>query len=102
MGYFNKSLVLYFVILVANYWNERYLQSHWPLAAKFGTWPANSLQGSDFAYASYNGGGGGGNTMLISPVRRYFSFYREFSVAKDRGFLSGSVAKLVNIYFKRG
>jgi hypothetical protein len=48
MGYFNKSLVLYFVILVANYWNERYLQSHWPLAAKFGTWPAISLQGSDF------------------------------------------------------
>ena len=58
MGYFNKSLVLYFVILVANYWNERYLQSHWPLAAKFGTWLANSLQGSDFAYVTYNGRGG--------------------------------------------
>ncbi len=60
MGYFNKPLVPYFVLLVANYWNERYLQSHWPLAAKFGTWLANSLQGSDFAYVSYNGGGGGG------------------------------------------
>ena len=60
MGYFNKSLVLYFVILVANYWNERYLQSHWPLAAKYGTRVANSLQGSDFAYASCNGGGGRG------------------------------------------
>ncbi len=49
----------YFVLLVANYWNEIYLQSHWPLAAKFGTWLANSLQGSDFAYVSYNGRGGG-------------------------------------------
>ena len=57
MGYFNKSLVLYSFSLVANYWNVRYLQSHWPLAAKFGTWLANSLQGSDFAYVSYNGGG---------------------------------------------
>jgi len=57
MGYFNKPLVLYFVLLVVNYWNERHLQSHWPLAAKFGTWLANSLQGSDFAYVSYNGGG---------------------------------------------
>ena len=73
MGYFNKSLVLYFVILVANYWNERYLQSHWPLAAKFGTWLANSLQGSDFAYVSYTGRGGGGNIILGSPVRRCFS-----------------------------
>ena len=71
MGYFNKSLVLYFVILVANYWNERYLQSHWPLAAKFGTWPANSLQGSDFAYASYNGEGGGGD--ICFSCRRCFS-----------------------------
>jgi len=51
-------VVLYFVLLVSNYWNERYLQSHWPLAAKFGTWLADSLQGSDFAYVSYNGGGG--------------------------------------------
>ena len=57
MGYFNKSLVLYFYFLVGSSWNERYLQSHWPLAAKFGTWLANSLQGSDFAYVSYNGGG---------------------------------------------
>jgi hypothetical protein len=54
------------------------LQSHWPLAAKYGTWFLNSLQGSDFAYASCNGGGGGGgNAMLISPVRRYFSFHRD-------------------------
>jgi hypothetical protein len=64
-----------------NFWNERYLPSHWPLAAKYGTWLLNSLQGSDFAYASYNGGGGGrgegGNTMLISPVRRYFSLHRD-------------------------
>jgi hypothetical protein len=57
MGYFNKSLVLYFYFLVGGSWNERYLQSHWPLAAKFGTWLADSLQGSDFAYVSYNGGG---------------------------------------------
>ena len=58
MGYFNKPLVLYFVLLVASYWNERYLQSHWPLAAKYGTWLANSLQGSDFACVTYNGRGG--------------------------------------------
>jgi hypothetical protein len=79
MGYFNKPLVLYFALLVANYWNERYLPCHWPLAAKFGTWLANSLQGSDFAYVCYNGGGGrgGGNTMLISPVRRYFPLHRD-------------------------
>ena len=40
-----------------NFRNERYLQSQWPLAAKYGTRFANSLQGSDFAYVSYNGGG---------------------------------------------
>ncbi len=81
MGYFNKSLVLYFVILVANYWNERYMQSHWPLAVKFGTWPANSLQGSDFAYASYNGGGGGGGGTYFSPVDAFYLNYRDkFSV----------------------
>ena len=57
MGYFNKSLVLYFYFLVGGSWNERYLQSHWPLAAKYGTWLADSLQGSDFAYVSHNGGG---------------------------------------------
>jgi hypothetical protein len=38
-----------------NFRNERYLQSQWPLAAKYGTRFANSLQGSDFAYVSYNG-----------------------------------------------
>jgi hypothetical protein len=43
-----------------NFRNERYLQSQWPLAAKYGTRFANSLQGSDFAYVSYNGRGGGG------------------------------------------
>ena len=72
MGYFNKSLVLYFFFLVGSSWNERYLQSHWPLAAKFGTWLADSLQGSDFAYVSYNGGGGG--IIHVSPVRRCFFF----------------------------
>jgi hypothetical protein len=46
MGYFNKPLVLWFVLLVANFWNERYLQNHCPLAAKFGTWLANLLKGS--------------------------------------------------------
>jgi hypothetical protein len=58
-----------------NFRNERYLQSQWPLAAKYGTWFANSLQGSDFAYVSYNGRGGrgGGNIILVSPVRRCFS-----------------------------
>ena len=80
MGYFNKSLVLYFVILVANYWNERYLQSHWPLAAKFGTWPANSLQGSDFAYVSHNGGGG--ILCMFLLLGAIFLFIEIFSVLK--------------------
>ena len=74
MGYFNKSLVLYFFFLVGSSWNERYLQSHWPLAAKFGTWLADSLQGSEFAYVGYNGGGGGGGIIHVSPVRRCFFF----------------------------
>ena len=73
MGYFNKSLVLYFFFLVGSSWNERYLQSHWPLAAKFGTWLADSLQGSEFAYVGYNGGGRGG-IIHVSPVRRCFFF----------------------------
>ena len=62
-----------------NFWNERYLQSHWPLAAKYGTWLANSLQGSDFAYVSYNGGGG--DIIHVSPVRRYFSLIIEIYLA---------------------
>jgi hypothetical protein len=83
MGYFNKPLVLHFVFLVANYWNEGYLQSHWPLAAKFGTCPANSLQGSDFAYASYNGGGGGGGILcLFFLLGAIFLFMEIFSVLK--------------------
>ena len=73
MGYFNKSLVLYLFFLVGSSWNERYLQSHWPLAAKFGTWLADSLQGSESACVGYNGGGGGGNIFLVSPIRRCFS-----------------------------
>ncbi len=62
------------------------MQSHWPLAAKFGTWFANSLQGSDFAYASYNGGGGGGGILfLFFLLGAIFLYYRDiFSVAKDR------------------
>jgi hypothetical protein len=83
MEYFDKLLVLYFVMIVVNYWNERHLQSHWPLAAKFGTWLANSLQGSDFAYASYNGGGGG-ILCLILLLGAIFLFIEIFSVAKDR------------------
>jgi hypothetical protein len=58
MGYFNYLLVLYFFLPVGNSWNKGYLQGHWPLAAKFGTWLADSLQGSEFAYVGYNGGGG--------------------------------------------
>jgi len=75
MGYFNYSLVLYFFLPVGNSWNKGYLQGHWPLAAKFGTWLADSLQGSEFAYVGYNGGGGGGGDIIhVSPVRRCFFF----------------------------
>ncbi len=78
-----------FLNFLLKFWNERYLQSHWPLAAKYGTWLANSLQGSDFAYVSYNGrgegGGGRGIFIHVSPVRRCFSlqYFRDiFSVVK--------------------
>jgi hypothetical protein len=54
MGYFINPLVLYSVSLVVNFWNERCLQNHRPLATKFGTWLANLLWGSDFAYVSHN------------------------------------------------
>ena len=53
-----------------NFRNERYLQSQWPLAAKYGTWLANSLQGSDFAYVTYNGREG--DIIHVSSVRRCF------------------------------
>ena len=50
--------------------------------AKFGTWLANSLQGSDFAYVSYNGGGG--ILCLFLLLGAIFLFIEIFSVAKDR------------------
>ena len=66
-----------------NFRNERYLQSQWPLAAKYGTWFANSLQGSDFAYVSYNGGGV--TLFMFLLLDAVFLYYRDiFSVAKDR------------------
>jgi hypothetical protein len=49
------------------------LQSHWPLAAKFGTWLADSLQGSEFAYVGYNGGGGGGASFMCLLLDAVFS-----------------------------
>ena len=61
----------------------RYSQSHWPLAVKFGTWLANSLQGSDFAYVSYNGGGGGGGEYYAYFwLGAIFLFLEIFSVLK--------------------
>jgi hypothetical protein len=49
------------------------LQSHWPLAAKFGTWLADSLQGSEFAYVGYNGGGEGGASFMCLLLDAVFS-----------------------------
>ena len=46
MGYFNKPLVLWFVLLVANFRSKRYLQNHCPLALKIGTRHADLLKGS--------------------------------------------------------
>ena len=80
MGYFNKLFVLYFVLLVVNYWNERHLQSHWPLAAKFGNWLANSLWESDFAYVSRNGGVG--ILCIFLLLGAIFLFIEIFSVLK--------------------
>jgi len=37
MGYFDMPLVVWFVLLVVDFWSERYLQNHCPLAANFGT-----------------------------------------------------------------
>jgi len=73
MGYFNYSLVLYFFLPVGNSWNKGYLQGHWPLAAKFGTWLADSLQGSEFAYVGYNGGGGTFFMFLLLDAVFFFS-----------------------------
>jgi hypothetical protein len=66
-----------------NFRNERYLQSQWPLAAKYGTRFANSLQGSDFAYVSYNGRGGGGILFLFLLLDAVSLYPRDiFSVVK--------------------
>jgi hypothetical protein len=70
MGFFNIPLVLWFVLLVANFLSKRYLQNHCPLVAKFGTKACRFAVGVCFAYVSYRVGG---DTMLIFPVRRYFS-----------------------------
>ncbi len=57
------------------------MQNHWPLAAKFGTWLANSLWESDFAYVSCNGEGGG-ILCLFSLLGAIFFFIEIFSVLK--------------------
>jgi hypothetical protein len=43
---FNKPLVLWSVLLVADFCSKRYLQNQCPLVAKFGTRHANLLWGS--------------------------------------------------------
>jgi hypothetical protein len=66
------------------------LQSHWPLAAKFGTWLADSLQGSEFAYVGYNGGGGGGGgasfmSLLLDAV--FLLHNRDIEIIKNDLFI---------------
>jgi hypothetical protein len=46
MGYLNIPMLLWFVLLVANFWSKRYSQNHCPLALKIGTRHANLLKGS--------------------------------------------------------
>ncbi len=58
------------------------MQSHWPLAAKFGTWFANLLRGSDFAYVSHCFGGGGGILCIFLLLGAIFLFIEIFSVLK--------------------
>jgi hypothetical protein len=74
--------VFQFSLLVANFWDERCLQNHCPLVAKFGIRLANLLWGSDFAYVSHNGGGG--ILCIFLLLRAIFLFIEIFSVAKDR------------------
>jgi len=67
-----------------NFRNERYLQSQWPLAAKYGTRFANSLQGSDFAYVSYNGRGG--ILCLFLLLGAIFLFIENLALQKTEDF----------------
>jgi hypothetical protein len=41
MEYIDMPLVVWFDLLVVNFWGERYLQNHCPLAANFGTKACN-------------------------------------------------------------
>jgi hypothetical protein len=45
MGYFDMSSVVWFVLVVADFWSERSLQNHCPLAANFGTKARNFAVG---------------------------------------------------------
>jgi len=67
MGYFDMPLVVWFVLLVVNFWSERYLQNHCPLAANFGIKACKFAVEVCFAYVNHPVGG---DTMLILPVRR--------------------------------
>ena len=88
MGYFNIPMVLWFVLLVVNFWSKRYLRNHCPLAANFGTKGCNFYCGGLILHRWIILLGG--ILCIFSHVRRWFFFcYRDiFSVIKLRGFLT--------------
>ncbi len=66
------------------------MQDHWPLAAKFGTWLASSLQGSDFAYGDYDGWEGGkrrGGLIMFFLLDANFLYHRDIEIIKNDLFI---------------
>ena len=81
MGYLNIPMLLWFVLLVANFWSKRYLQNHCPLALKIGTRHADFAEGVCFAFVSHSVGGVILCIFLLSDA--VFLCYRDiFSVTK--------------------
>ncbi len=73
--------MLWFVLLVANFWSKRYLQNHCPLALKIGTRHADFAEGVCFAFVSHSVGGG--ILCIFSLLGAISLYYRDiFSVAE--------------------
>jgi hypothetical protein len=74
MGYFNKPLVVWLVLLVVNFWGERYLQNHCPLAANSGTKACKFAVGIRFCISESSCWG---DTMLLFLSGAVFLCYRD-------------------------
>ncbi len=92
--------MLWFVLLVADFWSKGYLQNHCPLASKVGTRHANFAEGVCFACVSHSVGGGGGGVLCIFSLLGAVSlYYRDiFSAAKDKNQTDLPEVKLATIF----